>query len=279
MIDNESILNNGLFILTFDEKEILGMTSYSNQSEVLDTGFKELDDITGGLKSGELIEVVGESELCSMFTNNFIINGNQDRVATVIFSHSRNDKSVGLEMLSSVGRIDKNLLDTGNLRKVNDLDYFNASNKINRSNLRVSADCPSSLEEMYEEIYFLREELGVRIFIIDNYTSIFSGQYDESSDKGQSDIYNGLKALAKDLNIIVVILTEESYKTVDFSEPDGPRIVDRISDLQINIAVSGDNNVVKFTVYDQDKELVEFTRKWVPKYCCFDPITTIDEQK
>lgn len=101
----------------------------------------------------------------------------------------------------------------------------------------------------------------------------------QSFDKGQADIYNGLKALAKDLNIVVIILTEESNKTVDFSSPDGPCVVDRISDLQINIAELGDNDLVKFTVYDQEKELVEFTRKWMPKYCCFDPTTEIDELK
>lgn len=187
---------------------------YNRHGEItgLSTGFKKIDTLTAGLQRGDLVIVAGRP---SMGKTSFAMNiaehvGLEKRLPVVVFSIEMADVQLVQRMLGSVGRIDQHRLRTGMLT---DEDWGKANNAVSRL-----SDCPFVIEETVQlTIAELRararriakDNPGLALVIID-YLQLMASSAHTQSERTQEigEISRGLKALAKELDIPVMALSQ-----------------------------------------------------------------------
>lgn len=187
---------------------------YHNRGEItgLPTGFAKVDTMTAGLQRGDLVIVAGRP---SMGKTSFAMNVAEHivlekRLPVAVFSIEMSDMQLVQRMLGSVGRVDQHRLRTGMLT---DEDWTKTSDAVARLH-----DCPFVIEETVQlTITELRararriakDNPGLSLIIID-YLQLMASQAQTQSERTQEigDISRGLKALAKELDIPVMALSQ-----------------------------------------------------------------------
>ena len=187
---------------------------YHHRGEItgLATGFTKVDAMTAGLQPGDLVIVAGRP---SMGKTSFAMNvaeyvAIEKRLPVAVFSIEMTDMQLGLRLFSSVGRIDQHRLRTGMLT---DEDWGKTSAAMDRLQ-----DCPFVIEETSaltamelraRARRIKRDNPGLALIVID-YLQLMAIQATTQSERTQQigDISRGLKALAKELDIPVMALSQ-----------------------------------------------------------------------
>ena len=214
----------------------------------LETGFLDLDYKTSGLQPSDLILIAARP---SMGKTAFVLNLAQHMAfkkdqAVAIFSLEMSREQLVNRMLSLESHVDAQKIRTGRLNDEEWMNLVEGSASIANSRLFIDDTPGISLSSMRSKCRKLKMEHDIKIVIID-YLQLMSADGSSGASRQQeiSDISRGLKALARELNVPVVALSQLS-RAVE-QRPDRRPM---LSDLRDSGAIEQDADVVMFLYRD-----------------------------
>ena len=209
----------------------------------LPTGFVDLDYKTSGFQNSDLILIAARP---SMGKTAFTLNIAQymavkKNITVAIFSLEMSKEQLVNRLLASESRVDSQTLRTGNLKDEDWTKLVEGADIIGRSHLIIDDTPGISVAEMRSKCrkYKLEQNLGI-IFI--DYLQLMGGSgRSDSRQQEISEISRSLKALARELNVPVVALSQLS-RAVEQRTDHRPIL----SDLRESGAIEQDADVVLF---------------------------------
>ncbi|MDO4622643.1 MAG: replicative DNA helicase [Eubacteriales bacterium] len=215
----------------------------------LATGFTDLDYRTSGFQRSDMLLVAARP---SMGKTAFVLNiaeymAFRQNMHVAIFSLEMSKQQLVNRLLAMEGHIEAQNLRNGNLKDEDWRRLIESAGIIGKSNLIIDDTPGISIREMRSKCRKYQLEHGLDIIMID-YLQLMSGSGGKSNESRQqeiSDISRGLKALARELNVPVVALSQLS-RAVE-SRPDHRPI---LSDLRESGAIEQDADVVMFLYRD-----------------------------
>lgn len=213
------------------------------------TGFIDLDYRTAGLQPSDLILIAARP---SMGKTAFVLNIAQytafhQNLAVAIFSLEMSKEQLVNRMFSLESRVDAQALRTGNLSDADWEKLVEGAGIIGDSRLIIDDTPGISISEMRSKCRKYKLEQGLDLIIID-YLQLMSGSGRGSESRQQeiSDISRSLKALARELSVPVIALSQLS-RAVEQRPDHRPML----SDLRESGAIEQDADVVMFIYRDE----------------------------
>lgn len=223
------------------------------------TGFIDLDFKTAGMQPSDLILVAARP---SMGKTAFVLNvaeyaAFRKNQCVAIFSLEMSKEQLVNRLLSMESKVDSQHIRTGDLSDLEWEQLIESAGMIGSSNLIID-DTPSiSIAELRSKCRKYKLEHGLQMIIID-YLQLMSGSgKNESRQQEISDISRSLKALARELNVPVIALSQLS-RAVEQRPDHRPML----SDLRESGAIEQDADVVMF-IYRDDYYHPDTDRKGI----------------
>ena len=228
-----------------------------NQGSVtgIPTGFIDLDYKTSGFQPSDLILVAARP---SMGKTAFVLNIAQymafhDNVTVAVFSLEMSKEQLVNRLLALESKVDSQNIRTGNLEDEEWAKLIEGANVIGNSNLIIDDKPGISISELRSKCRKYKMEHNLGIIFID-YLQLMTGSgRSESRQQEISEISRSLKALARELNVPVVALSQLS-RAVEQRPDHRPML----SDLRESGAIEQDADVVMFIYrddyYNKDSE-------------------------
>jgi replicative DNA helicase len=222
------------------------------------TGFLDLDRQTAGMQPSDLILIAARP---SMGKTAFVLNIAQnvafrEHMCVAIFSLEMSKEQLVNRMFSLESRVDAQALRTGNLSDADWEKLVEGAGIIGESELIIDDTPGISISELRSKCRKYKLEHDLKIVIID-YLQLMTGSGGRASDSRQqeiSDISRSLKALARELGVPVVALSQLS-RAVEQRPDHRPML----SDLRESGAIEQDADVVMFIYrddyYNKDTDL------------------------
>jgi replicative DNA helicase len=244
---------------------------YKQSREVtgLATDFIELDRLTSGLQKGELIILAARPSMGkTAFAINMAQNAAVNHGAVVaVFSLEMSKESLLRRMLASQAWVDQRKLQTGFLGREDHEKLQNALGQLVETRLFIDDTAGISLAEMRAKARRLKQNAGGLDLVVVDYLQLMSatlpsagGKRYENRTQEVSAISRGLKALAKELDLPVMALSQLSRA----SERRGDDKRPMLSDLRESGSIEQDADVVAFihreAYYNRTEEMSEADR-------------------
>ncbi|OOZ41144.1 replicative DNA helicase [Solemya pervernicosa gill symbiont] len=213
------------------------------------TGFDDFDEKTSGLQPSDLVIVAGRPSMGkTTFAMNLAENAAiKSQTPVAVFSMEMPGEQLAMRMVSSLGRIDQHSVRTG---KLDDDDWPRLT-----SAMQILAEAPLFIDdtpalsptELRARARRLKREHGLGMIVID-YLQLMqgSGNSKENRTAEISEISRSLKALAKELNVPVVALSQ-----LNRSLEQRPNKRPVMSDLRESGAIEQDADVIVFIYRDE----------------------------
>ena len=220
------------------------------------TGFVDLDYKMSGLQPSDFILVAARP---SMGKTAFVLNIAQyvafhEDMATAIFSLEMSKEQLVNRLFSLESRVDAQLLRSGNLSDGDWEKLIEGAGVIGKSHLLIDDTPGISIAELRSKCRKFKLEHDLKLIIID-YLQLMSGSgRSDSRQQEISDISRSLKALARELGVPVIALSQLS-RAVEQRPDHRPML----SDLRESGAIEQDADVVMFIYrddyYNKDTEM------------------------
>jgi replicative DNA helicase len=163
-----------------------------------------------------------------------------------VFSLEMSKAQLVLRMLSSEAHVDSHLLRIGKLTQKDWADLSEAASRLEGAKIFIDDTGAMTVQQMRGKARRLKAEHGLDLLIVD-YLQLVQGKSDaESRQQEISDISRSLKALAKELNVPVVALSQLS-RAVEARTDKRPML----ADLRESGAIEQDADVVMFIYRDE----------------------------
>ena len=207
------------------------------------TGFGEFDRLTAGLQPSDLIVVagrpsMGKTAFCLNIAQYAAIEAN---IPVAIFSLEMSKEQIALRMICSEGRVDAHRLRRGFLDKEDWKKLITAIDVLSQAPIFIDDTPALTALEMRAKARRLKAEHNLGLLIVD-YLQLMRGR--GSSDNREqeiSDISRSLKALAKELNLPIVALSQLNRRVED-----RPNKRPQLADLRESGAIEQDADVIAF---------------------------------
>jgi len=241
-------------ILTEAIKNLEKMQSKKGSVVGVPSGIIDLDNVTAGFRKSDLIVIagrpsMGKTALALSVARNAAL---ESKVPTAIFSLEMSSDQLAQRLLSSEARIDGQKARTGRLQPARWKDITLASGKLADAPLFIDDTPALSILDLRSRARRLKREENIELLIVD-YLQLMQGpRRSENRQQEISNITQSLKALAKELDIPVIALSQLS-RAVESRTDKRPVL----SDLRESGAIEQDADVVIFLyrpfVYDDKK--------------------------
>ena len=213
------------------------------------TGFIDLDYKTAGLQPSDLILIAARP---SMGKTAFVLNIAQNvafkqGMTVAMFSLEMSKEQFVNRLFSLESKVDSQHLRTGNLTDAEWESLIESAGVIGKSNLIIDDTPGITIAELRSKCRKYKLEYDLKLIIID-YLQLMSGSGGRSSDSRQHEIYDisrSLKALARELQVPVIALSQLS-RAVEQRPEHRPML----SDLRESGAIEQDADVVMFLYRD-----------------------------
>lgn len=222
----------------------------SNQTVTgISTGFTDLDEMTSGLQPGDLVIVAGRP---SMGKTTFAMNIAENaairvREPVLVFSMEMPGEQLALRMMSSLGRIDQHRVRNG---KLNDEDWpriTSAVSMLSEAPMFIDDTAALSPAEVRARARRLAREHGKLGLIVVDYLQLMQVPgYKENRTNEISEISRSLKALAKELSVPVIALSQLN-RSLEQRQDRRPVM----SDLRESGAIEQDADLIAFIYRDE----------------------------
>src|ERR1700728_1286332 len=174
------------------------------------TGFKKLDEMTSGLQPGDLIIVAGRP---SMGKRTLAVNIAENAAlgsgkSAAIFSMAMSAESLTLRMISSLGRINQSNLRSGRLQEEDWPRIDSAMTQLSSAKIFVDETPGLSPTEIRARARRLKRERGLDLIVVDYLQLMQVAGTKENRATEISEISRSLKALAKELKVPVIALSQ-----------------------------------------------------------------------
>ncbi|MEK6692029.1 MAG: replicative DNA helicase [Nitrospirota bacterium] len=219
------------------------------------TGFVDLDEKTSGLQPGDLIVVagrpsMGKTALCLNVAQHVGIERGEP---VAMFSLEMSSKQLVLRMLCSEAEVDSHKLRSGYLGEADWPKLTTAAGRLTEAPIFIDDSPVITAFEMRAKARRLKAEHGLSLIIVD-YLQLMRGRGRfERREQEISDISRNLKALAKELSVPVMVLSQLN-RSVEQRNPPKPQP----ADLRESGAIEQDADVILLLYRDElyypDKE-------------------------
>ena len=212
------------------------------------TGFTDFDSKTTGLQGGDLIIIAGRP---SMGKTAFAINiaeyaAIKNDTVTAIFSMEMSGEQLSTRLISSMGRINSTKIKTG---KLTDDDWPRLTNAIallSKTNIFIDDTPALTPTDIRARARRLKREKGLDLIVIDYMQLMQLSNNSENRATELSEISRSLKALARELDVPVVALSQLNRSLENRTDK---RPI--MSDLRESGAIEQDADIISFIYRDE----------------------------
>ncbi len=224
---------------------------YESQNPItgIATGYQDLDALTSGLNPGDLVIVAGRPSMgktsFAMNIAEYVAMKNSEPVA--IFSMEMPGEQLAIRLLSSMGRINQQKLRSGRLEDGDWPRLTSAVQMLSEAPLYIDdtpALSPTELRARTRRL--MREHKGLGLIVVDYLQLMQSPGSSENRANEISDISRGLKALAKELSVPMIALSQ-----LNRSLEQRPNKRPVMSDLRESGAIEQDADIIAFVYRDE----------------------------
>jgi replicative DNA helicase len=223
------------------------------------TGFTDLDKLTSGLQNSDLIIVAGRPSMgktaFAMNIAQHVATMKENSVPVGIFSMEMSKEQLVTRLLSSESDIEHTKLRTGTLSSAEWPRLAEAAGRLSDASMFIDDSPALSVLELRARSRRLKKEHGLGLLVVD-YLQLMRGR--SGADRREqeiSEISRFLKALAKELNIPVIAISQLNRAPEQRAENDKRP---RLADLRESGAIEQDADVIMFIyrdeVYNKEKE-------------------------
>ena len=246
-------------LIKFDEamKQTIEMASaaYKNEEGIVGvpTGLRDLDDRLGGLHQSDLIIIagrpgMGKTALATNIAFNAAqkIQNNGKKSSIAFFSLEMSSEQLSTRILAEQSRIKSNDIRRGKISDDQFDKFLETSKNISELPLYIDETPAISIAALSNRARRIKRLFGLDMILVD-YIQLMKGTFNNKDGRVQeiSEITQGLKAIAKELSIPVVALSQLS-RAVEQRDDKKPQL----SDLRESGSIEQDADVVMF-VYRQ----------------------------
>lgn len=190
--------------------EIEAARGKDGQMTGVPTGFTDLDSLTNGLHGGQLIIVaarpaLGKSTLALDFARGAAIKHN---LPTIVFSLEMGRSEIAMRLLSAESSVELQHMRKGTVRNDQWPIIAATHGRINDAPLYIDDSPNLTLVEIRAKCRRLKQQIGLRMVVIDYLQLMTSGKRVESRQQEVSEFSRALKLLAKELDVPVVALSQ-----------------------------------------------------------------------
>ncbi len=215
------------------------------------TGFVDLDEKTAGLQEGDLIIVAGRPSMGkTAFALNIAENVAVDNgLPVAVFSMEMGGTQLAMRMLGSISRVDQHRMRTGRLTDEEWGKLSSAMGKLHDAPIFIDETAALNALELRSRARRLQRQCGKLGLIVIDYLQLMSGSNQSSGENRAteiSEISRGLKALAKELKVPVVALSQLNRALEQRNDKRPMR-----SDLRASGAIEQDADVILFIYRDE----------------------------
>jgi replicative DNA helicase len=240
-------------LLTQVVERIETLYGRDNSSDVTGTatGFSDLDRMTSGLQPGDLVIVAGRPSMGkTAFSINIAENVALDsKLPVAIFSMEMGGSQLVMRMLGSVGKLNQHDLRTGKLQDDDWGRLTHALGKLNDAPIFIDESAALSALELRARSRRLHRQHGKLGLIVVDYIQLMSSNAGKASENRAteiSEISRSLKALAKELQVPVIALSQ-----LNRSLEQRPNKRPVMSDLRESGAIEQDADLILFIYRDE----------------------------
>jgi replicative DNA helicase len=229
----------------------------SKRIKGISTGFAKLDEMTGGMHGGDLFIIAARP---SMGKTAFALNIAQHaalrmKQTVAVFSLEMSRESLLTRMLCATARVDSQRFRAGYLTQEERRKLNQGLHELVEAPLFIDDTPGVHLMDMHAKLRRLQQERGKIGLVIVDYLQLMSGRGRfENRNQEVSALSRGMKLLAKELNVPMMVLSQLS-RAVETRQGDHRP---QLSDLRESGSIEQDADVVGFIfreeVYNRDRE-------------------------
>ena len=216
---------------------------YQNKAHVtgIPTGYIDFDMRTAGLQSSDLIIIAGRPSMGKSARALGIAEyaGVVAKVPLALFSLEMSKEQLVQRMLCSHARVDANKVRTGYLAASDWPHLTAAAGKLSEAPIFIDDTAAISVMELRAKARRLKASQDIKLIVVDYLQLMRGSGFSESRQQEISDISRSLKALARELNLTVVGISQLS-RSVENREGHRPQL----SDLRESGAIEQDADLV-----------------------------------
>ena len=209
----------------------------------LPTGFPDLDKMTSGLQPADMVVIaarpsMGKTSLAMNIAEHVSVEAN---LPVGVFSLEMTSESLVMRMLCSLARVNGRLIRDGFLSEGDFRRLTAAAGKLSRAPIHIDDTPGLSILQLRARARRMWQQHGVKLFIID-YLQLMHSTSKKAADSRQQEVAelsNGVKALAKELKVPVIVLCQLNREL----EKDKDR-KPKLSDLRESGAIEQDADLV-----------------------------------
>ena len=206
------------------------------------SGFPDLDKMTSGFHGGEMIVIaarpsMGKTSLAMNFAEHVAVD---QRLPVGVFSLEMTAESLVLRMLCSRSRVNLRNIRDGFLAERDFPKLTGSAGKLANAPLFIDDSSALSILQLRAKARRMFQQFGIKLFVID-YLQLLNSTSRRVENRQQeiADISNGIKALAKELSVPIIVLSQLNREL----EKDKNR-KPRLSDLRESGAIEQDADLV-----------------------------------
>jgi len=232
---------------------------YKNRGQVsgVPTGYKDLDNMTNGLHPSEMIVIaarpsMGKTALAMNIAEHVAVD---KQIPVGVFSLEMSSQQLATRLLCSRARVNLQQIRNGIMPKSAQLNLVKAVNEYSTSKMIIDDTAGLSINELRAKSRRMMDKERLGLIVID-YLQLLRSPSKRGQENRQieiAEISSGIKALAKELNIPIIVLAQLNRKSED--RGDGKP---RISDLRESGSIEQDADVVgllyRSAYYAKDEE-------------------------
>jgi len=222
---------------------------YENRSRIVGvpTGFIDIDRLTAGLQKSELVILAARPSLgkTALALNIAYYAAHIGKVPVAFFSLEMSKEQLVRRLFASVGRIDASRLRSGNMQSQEWVSLQEASGGLMDDPIYISDQARLTSLEIRAQARRLKAKYGIGLVVVD-YLQLMRDSKAKSREQEIARISGDMKALAKELNIPVLALSQLNREV---ERRPNKRPV--LSDLRESGSLEQDADVVMFLYRDQ----------------------------
>ena len=216
------------------------------------SGFIDLDNITSGWQPSDLVIIAGRPSMGkTAFVLSMMRNASIDHEMPIaLFSLEMSSLQIVNRLISSEAELDSDKIKKGNLKDYEWQQLLHKTDQLNNAKIFIDDTPALSILELRAKSRRLKSQHDIQCIIVD-YLQLMSGEYGKSSGNREQEIASisrSLKAIAKELNVPVIALSQLS-RAVETRGGDKRPV---LSDLRESGSIEQDADMVLF-IYRADR--------------------------
>lgn len=215
------------------------------------TGFPDLDKMTSGLHGGDMVVIaarpsMGKTSLAMNIAEHVSIDEKQP---VGVFSLEMSAESLVMRMVCSRARVNLRSVKDGFLAERDFPKLTSAAGKLANANLFIDDSAGLSILQLRAKARRMFQQYGIKLFVVD-YLQLLHSTSTKADNRQQeiAQISSGIKALAKELNVPVIVLAQLN-RDLERDKARKPRL----SDLRESGAIEQDADLVGL-LYKAERE-------------------------